>query len=399
MSNPQAPPDPTRPTSAAGPSFDVLLVGPYPPPLGGVATHVQRLSHTLYECGVGVRVLNHFSHRGDNDVVVGTLRRNPLRYWWRLSHERADVVHYHHGRLSLLLATALARRRGRAARWVVTVHGHDLSRYLRHRVPTIRSLASWALRSFDCVIAVSAEVGAELSDPLGGVPVTVLPAYLPRMVPAAGDPVVGDHERTGARLAVVMYRVKPLSRDTDVYGLDVAADVFREVAAGQPEVELDIFLACAPRSWRARAYLARILRTLESAGLESRTRLRVGEDFSASLGPNMVVLRPTRTDGDAVSIRESLTAGAPVIASDVVGRPLGTSIVAITDHQAWREHAARALAQVRSGPMPARSGGSGQPGPVTASREMLTVLGSAYGIDLASGDRHKAGRPRWPAVS
>jgi glycosyltransferase involved in cell wall biosynthesis len=35
-------------------------------------------------------------------------------------------------------------------------------------------------------------------------------------------------------------------------------------------------------------------------------------------------MRPSRTDGDAVSIREALAMDVPVIASDVVGRPIGT---------------------------------------------------------------------------
>ena len=34
-----------------------------------------------------------------------------------------------------------------------------------------------------------------------------------------------------------------------------------------------------------------------------------------------VLLKPTNTDGDAISVREALYLGVPVVASDVVERP------------------------------------------------------------------------------
>lgn len=37
-----------------------------------------------------------------------------------------------------------------------------------------------------------------------------------------------------------------------------------------------------------------------------------------------IVLRPTNTDGDALTVREALYLGKPIIASDIVNRPLGT---------------------------------------------------------------------------
>ena len=38
---------------------------------------------------------------------------------------------------------------------------------------------------------------------------------------------------------------------------------------------------------------------------------------------NAVFVRPTRAEGDAVSVREAQRAGIPVIASDIVDRPHG----------------------------------------------------------------------------
>ena len=50
---------------------------------------------------------------------------------------------------------------------------------------------------------------------------------------------------------------------------------------------------------------------------------------------DIVYLRPSRTDGDAVSVREALGAGRPVIASDAVTRPEGVKLVRGHDVANW----------------------------------------------------------------
>jgi glycosyltransferase involved in cell wall biosynthesis len=46
-----------------------------------------------------------------------------------------------------------------------------------------------------------------------------------------------------------------------------------------------------------------------------------------------IVLRPTNTDGDSLTIREALFLGKPILASDVVARPPGTIIFKTRDVQ------------------------------------------------------------------
>ena len=56
-----------------------------------------------------------------------------------------------------------------------------------------------------------------------------------------------------------------------------------------------------------------------------------------ALARSSVLLRPTNTDGDAVSVREALWLGVPVIASDVVERPAGTELFRTRDAESlWQ---------------------------------------------------------------
>ena len=65
------------------------------PPFGGIATHVERLADLLTRSGFRVGILNHFAER-QHPLVIGALRRNPVRYWWEMRRSDSSIVHYHH---------------------------------------------------------------------------------------------------------------------------------------------------------------------------------------------------------------------------------------------------------------------------------------------------------------
>jgi glycosyltransferase involved in cell wall biosynthesis len=318
------------------PSVDILIVGPYPPPLGGVSSHVQRAAGILCQSGYVVNVLNHFSS-SVGGLVVGTLRRNPVLYFLKLRKASATIVHYHHaGRLSLLLATALARA-NRDARWIVTIHNHSLARVFK--IPIAAQLAKTAINRFDQVVAVSPEIEDMLEQHID-VPITIMPAYISV---AAGKGQSHEwlpapfFESIGITLVVSAYRVTRWpSSDSDVYGLDVAVKVFTELASEMHDLKLAIFLAHMPRGRWAKRYLRSTMKLVAPASGD-RVGLWVGESLSPAFGYRVVYLRPTHTDGDAVSVREALDANVGVIASTVVSRPSGVHAVAIDDMDQIRQ--------------------------------------------------------------
>src|SRR3954454_14370756 len=104
---------------------DVLLLGPYPPPWGGVSTHIQRLSAILIRNGLTVRVLNYFGQVPS--VPGGTLNKNPIRFGWAGCIAKPRLVHFHHSRFSFLLAVAIDSRSAAHTRLLLTVHGQELT--------------------------------------------------------------------------------------------------------------------------------------------------------------------------------------------------------------------------------------------------------------------------------
>ncbi len=259
---------------------------------------------------------------------MGVLRRDPLRYWWEMRRPRASIIHYHHARWSTLMAAALASGRREGA-WVITVHGHELEPYLRSRRPGVATMTRWAVGRFDRVIAVSEAVADYLRE-LTGSSVEVIPAYLP-----AEPPEVPPAEMDlGPALVVSAYRVGRAS-SSDLYGLDIAGAVYAAACPAIPDLRLELFLAQAPESKDARRYLDTALEPARRVGGADRVSVRVGAALAPAFRRGVVYLRPTRTDGDAVSIREALDAGVPVVASDAVQRPPEVLTVSLDAIDAW----------------------------------------------------------------
>jgi glycosyltransferase involved in cell wall biosynthesis len=155
--------------------------------------------------------------------------------------------------------------------------------------------------------------------------VEVLPAFL-----ASGDEEVESYGssieaflESGRVLVVSAYRIGFLQGQSELYGLDTACDAFIELASEHDDMRLAIFIARRPSGPRSRRHLAQLEKRLEDAGLRDRVLIVFGLPLVPALRRNTLYLRPTRAEGDAVSVREAQRAGVPVVASDVVGRPDG----------------------------------------------------------------------------
>jgi glycosyltransferase involved in cell wall biosynthesis len=322
--------------------LDVLLVGPYPPPFGGISAHVARLADAIAAHGMSVRVLNHFRAREGNPLILGDLRRNPWRYWRALRVADARVVHYHHARWSTLVASALALHRSSSAT-IATIHGEDVGRYLESGIPGVAQLTRRALKTFDVLIAVSVEAKQALQAVVDQ-PISVIPAYIPvgtdqMMLSAEADAFL----QQGVNLVVAAYRLAVDGRGRTIYGLETAIDSFKALAPAQPALRLAIFLAEPPGSRRESDRLRSLIERVDDPQLRRRIGIFYGEPLTPALRMAALYLRPTLTDGDAVSIREAIDAGVPVLASDVVVRPRGVRVVPL-ELSRWTAAIEKALA-------------------------------------------------------
>jgi len=184
----------------------------------------------------------------------------------------------------------------------------------------------WALRRFDKVILVNPDIAPLIGQRLHGRRVEVMPAFLQSTeTEFQYEASLEAFINSGHTLLVAAYGVQFLRDGRDLYGLDTAVQAFTELARRRAGLRLAVFLARRPPlyGFRARRHLMNLERRLEGAGVRNRAVVVFGLPLAPALRQNSIFLRPTRAEGDAVSVREARHAGVPVVASDVVRRPEG----------------------------------------------------------------------------
>ena len=140
----------------------VLLLGPYPPPHGGVQTHLVAIREHLRRHGVSSPVINLTRHRGSADDVH--YPRTALQVMKLLLTVHAEIIHLHiGGRLTnRLLALCLACSLIPGRRVVLTFHSGGYPTRKRGRNARAVSWSAFILRRLDAIIAVNPEIAALL---------------------------------------------------------------------------------------------------------------------------------------------------------------------------------------------------------------------------------------------
>lgn len=347
LQNPRSPRNP-----ATGLPARVLLVGPVPPPHGGISVHVATLERRLLDAGVDCRVVD----------LGGGAGREPLASWRRLRSlarirrlARAGwTAHVHtngHNPKSWLLALACARAARSAPARVLTLHSGFVPAYLAGASTTARALARRALRDYRRVVCVNAEIrDAVARIGVEGARLCVAPAYVcgagldetavdPNAAAAAAalpEPIArwlaDDRPRL---LAVLFFRPE--------YGLDLLIEALARLRHRHPALGC-LLLGGGEGEPEARA-------AVRAAGLAGCVRF--GGDVEHALCRSLMAradlfVRPTRVDGDALSVREALALGVPVVASDAGFRPPGTALFSRGDAGELAERLEQVLSRPRA---------------------------------------------------
>jgi glycosyltransferase involved in cell wall biosynthesis len=291
----------------------VALIGDWPPPYGGISIHVQGLEAALRESGAEVRVLDIMP--GDHREPGVVPARGELPYAIELARVAAGgfLVHVHTTGANLkswLVALAASRaRRAGGPRGVLTLHSGLVGRFLDAK-RSRRELARAACSGYGQIIAVNAEIAAALDR--CGVPqrkVLVLPAFSAKLLARSSvPPSLEPFRRRHAPLYCAQLAPGP------IYGADVLEAAWTLVRARLP-----------------RAGLVAFGRTSDTGPLASRGPaqgvLALGEiphpEVLGVMGACDAFVRATRSDGDAVSVREALALGRTVVASAAGHRPPG----------------------------------------------------------------------------
>jgi glycogen synthase len=300
----------------------VLQLGPYPPPHGGVQSNLVAIRAFLRKQGVVCTVINITRHRKPNadDVYYP---RSAIELLMLLARLKYDILHLHlGGTLSQrLLRLALVCTLQPGSKSVMTFHSGGYPSTPEAQATGPNSFAGFVLRRFDALIAVNPEIlgffrklgvdgkRACLIYPHAFLPEESLPGTLPEPLQS----FVAQH-----------------------------SPVLISVGLLEPEYDLPLQISAIGevRKKFARAGLVMI----GSGSLEADLRNRIAAQPYAehillpgdvphastmqAIAESQLMLRTTLYDGDAVSVREAIHLGTPVIATDNGMRPAGVHLIA-----------------------------------------------------------------------
>lgn len=304
----------------------ILQLGPYPPPHGGVQTHVVALVDFLRQRGITCNVVNltRFRRLSQNGIYYPS---NAFAVAGHLVSHRYDVIHLHvGGRIwPQQLALALACFALPDTSCVFTFHSGGYPSSAEGRSAHAHTLRAFVLRRFDALIAVNEEI-AQFFRNLG--------------VEAKRIHVISPYLGFGASSLGETFLPPKVSEFMAAH-----SPVFISVGGLEPEYDVSLQMKALGRI-RARHPKAGLL-VAGSGSLEEVVRkecsllpyakhILLHGDLAHSatlqaMQSSDIMFRTTWYDGDAISVREGLHFGVPVIATDNGMRPEGTHLIPARD--------------------------------------------------------------------
>jgi glycogen(starch) synthase len=298
----------------------VLQLGPYPPPHGGVQTNLVAIRTYLCKNGIPCSVVNITRHRKpDADDVY--YPENALELLRLLVKLRYDIIHLHVGGmltrrvLALGLVCTLM-----PAKSVLTFHSGGYPSTAIGKATGSGSFAGIVLRRFNRVIGVNPEITAflqKLAVPEDRIRLIYPYAFLAEEAPFGSLPTPLDSFYSAHR--PILISVGLLEPE---YDLPLQIEVFRHIRSKLSDAGLVIIGSGSLQQdlderIRAQPYAEHIL----LCGDVPRSTTM------AAIARADLMLRTTLYDGDAVSVREALYLGTPVIAADNGMRPAGVHLI------------------------------------------------------------------------
>jgi glycogen(starch) synthase len=284
----------------------ITLIGPLPPPHGGIASHVDRMQQHLLTRGHQAQVLSPFGSQRPGHVKTHLVRlpfalfkqsRSHLRHWHLTGWHRLLVMGLCERVLpgpSLFTLHVDVDRAGPGPRWL-----------------------RWMLSAVDVVVCVKEEDARKVKERGLHSRVCTIPAFVRSSQAAPAEPELSAWLKSRDPAFLFMASHWGLSQGKPTYGLDLLLEALLPLAEVWPKLGL---LALVPEEGPPRDQAVAMEPHLERLG--DKVRLVTRAVALESLLPSAhLLVRPTRTDGDAISLREAEALGVESLASDCVARP------------------------------------------------------------------------------
>lgn len=292
---------------------DIDIIGPYPPPYGGISIHISRMVYWLRRADINYKILNQYHYSSENLSVFAT--KKSLLWWFRyLFSCNSKVIHFHEFSILLFPYIYIFNKLHKRKVKILTIHNEKILKYNYF----IQKFVIYNLKksNINKILAVSETVSSFISrHSIGNV--EWLPAYVPphENTSTVNNVLCGDNQE-------VIFNAWRIQNQDDVlvYGLDYLLRLFGDF----PNLVFYIFIGDTS--------CKKFVETYFKSTIYTNYKLIFGEDLVTHLGQARLFLRLNRFDAYGISVQESLDLGVPAVASDVCNRASGCVLFKSKDY-------------------------------------------------------------------
>ena len=293
------------------------IIGSYPPPLGGVSVYIYRLCKSLKQAGNTV-------------VIVDWLRMSNLKRVWAFLYLVFDkeFTEYNMNGFGYYFMVALAIRP--FGKKIVFMDHNE--RQLEHQTKCKRIIYKWFLTKVDQFYIVGDHIKTYYNSyniNIDGKAITKH-AFLPPPLDEEND-ILKTYD---AQTLAFIDKKRPLImangfqvcffKGEDLYGLDMCVEI---TCLLKKHFNTIGFLFALANDTVEKEYLTTLQNKIVEYGIQENFHFLSGQKEIWPLFKRAdMLIRPTNTDGDAVSIREALYFQCPVLASDASPRAEGAVV-------------------------------------------------------------------------
>ncbi len=303
----------------------IVIVGPYPPPYGGISIHIKRIRKYLEKDYIEYIIYNESRIVEYENIINVKPISSYKKFIFRIPFLKYDILHFHSTDLKIHMLLGCYRFFGKKI--LLTIHGECWFSQLAKLNLVDHYLILLSLRNIDKIICVNPRIKEGLLD-LGfdSKKIEVIPAFIPPtsdeieiiQLPEFFHKIRHKHKFlvTANAFRISFYK------NQDLYGIDLSIELMKLlIDNGYRDIG---FIYVIPDIGDY-DYFKKMQNLVKKYTLEDNFYFYTKPvAYPAVINMCNLFIRPTNTDGDALSIREALTLQKPTIASDVCTRPEGT---------------------------------------------------------------------------
>jgi glycosyltransferase involved in cell wall biosynthesis len=303
----------------------IAIIGPYPPPYGGISVHIKRIKNYFKKNHIEYIIYNESRIVGYENIINVKPINSYKKFIFKIPFLKFGTLHFHSNNIKIQMLLGCYRFLGKKI--IFTIHIERWFNQLAKLNLVGHYLILLSLRNIDKIICVNPRIKEGLLD-LGFnlKKIEVIPAFIPptsdetdiKQLPDFFHKIRHKHKFliTANASRIYFYKYQ------DVYGIDLSIELMKRLIDNGYKNIGSIYVISDISDYD---YFEKMQNLVKKYNLENNFHFYTKPiAYPAVINMCDLFIRPTNTDGDALSIREALTLQKPTIASDVCRRPEGT---------------------------------------------------------------------------